>query len=83
VDKILQSGKMQECEPLFGMMNLTKRNLSKGETSNDRINPSSPINAADLELLKQFGLNANVQQAEKINSISIKVVSSAMRLMDK
>jgi len=32
----------------------------------------APVNAADLELLKQFGLNANVQQAEKINSVSIK-----------
>ena len=30
------------------------------------------VNAADIELLKQFGLNANVQQAEKTNSISIK-----------
>jgi hypothetical protein len=30
------------------------------------------VNAADLELLKQFGLTANVQQAEKINSVSIK-----------
>ena len=30
------------------------------------------VNAADLELLKQFGLTANVQQAEKTNSISIK-----------
>lgn len=30
------------------------------------------VNPADLELLKQFGLSANVQQTEKINSVSIK-----------
>ena len=30
------------------------------------------VNAADIELLKQFGLSANVQQVEKINSVSIK-----------
>jgi hypothetical protein len=30
------------------------------------------VNPADIELLKQFGLAANVQQVEKINSISIK-----------
>lgn len=30
------------------------------------------VNPADLELLNQFGLTANVQQTEKINSVSIK-----------
>lgn len=30
------------------------------------------VNPADIELLKQFGLDANVHQTEKINSVSIK-----------
>lgn len=35
-------------------------------------NQVAVVNPADLELLKQFGLSANVQQVEKINSVSIK-----------
>lgn len=35
-------------------------------------NQVAQVNPADLELLKQFGLAANVQQTEKINSMSIK-----------
>lgn len=35
-------------------------------------NAVTVVNPADIELLKQYGLSANVQQTEKINSISIK-----------